>query len=47
MIVSLIIPLAELSFAHEDVRVMTNETPFDHPTEENIVSCPCEVSLLP
>jgi hypothetical protein len=41
MTISLIVPLDNLNFAHDDVRVMTDNNPWDHPTEENIVSRPC------
>ena len=39
-------PPANLGFAHDDVRVMTNESPWDCPTEANIVSRPGDMSLL-
>ncbi len=49
-IISLIIPLADLRFAANDIRLMTDEIvtpPRNRPTKENIVSHPCETSLLP
>ena len=36
-----IVSLANLNFAHDDVRVMTDDKPWDHPTEEKIVSHSC------
>ncbi len=44
---TLTVPLANLGFEHDDVRVMTDETPWDLPTAENIVRRPCEMSFLP
>jgi len=39
---SLILPVGDLGFAHEDVRIMTDKSsPWDLPTKHNIVS-PCE-----
>jgi hypothetical protein len=46
---SLIGPLANLRFAASDIRLMTDETrtpSWNHPTKDNIVSHPCEMSLL-
>ena len=40
----LIVPLD--SFELDDIRLMTDNTPWDPPTKDNIVSCPCEMSLL-
>ena len=39
-------PLANLGFAHEDIRIMTDERhPWNPPTKENIVSHPiCDVA---
>jgi hypothetical protein len=45
-IISLIVPPDHLGFAHNDVRVMTDENPSDLPTKENIVSCLHELLLL-
>jgi hypothetical protein len=42
----LIVPLANLGFKHDDVRVITDENPWDLPTAENIVRCPFEMSLV-
>jgi len=43
----LIHPLANLGFAHEDIRIVTDEGhPWNPPTKENIVSPPYEMSLL-
>jgi hypothetical protein len=50
VIISLIVPLVGLGFAHHNVHVMTDgvdETPWDLPTKENIVSHSCQMSLLP
>lgn len=39
-------PLANLGFAHEDIRIMTDEGhPWNPPTKENIVSPPYEMLL--
>jgi hypothetical protein len=46
VIIFLIVPLANLGFARDDIRVMTDENPWDLPTKENIVSRLCEMSLL-
>ena len=46
MRIPLIVPLANLGFAHGDVRVMTDESPWDRPTAENIVRCPFEMSFV-
>jgi hypothetical protein len=43
----LIAPVANLGFAHEDVRVITDKNPWDRPTAENIVRRPCEMSFVP
>jgi hypothetical protein len=42
----LIVPLANLGFRHDDVRVITGETPWDLPTAENIVRRPFEMSFV-
>ena len=41
--------LANLGFQRDDVRVITDENPWDLPTAENIVRslrCPCEMSFV-
>jgi hypothetical protein len=43
----IILPLAKLDFAREDIRIMTDETSENPPTKENIVSIPCEMLFLP
>ena len=45
VIISLIVPLANLGFARGDIHIMTdgidnNSSPWDLPTKENIVSHP-------
>ena len=42
----LIIPLDKLDFKLDNIRLMTDKTPRDLPTKDNIVSCLCETSLL-
>jgi hypothetical protein len=42
----LIVPLAYLGFERDDVRVITDENPWDLPTAENIVRRPCEMSFV-
>jgi hypothetical protein len=42
----LIIPLDKFDFKHDDIRLMTDNSPRDLPTKDNIVSCPYEMSLL-
>jgi hypothetical protein len=42
----LIVPLDNLGFEHDDVRVITDEHPWDLPTAENIVRRPCEMSFV-
>ena len=42
----LIVPLANLGFEHDDVRVITDENPWDLPTTENIVRRSCEMSFV-
>jgi len=37
----LIFLLANLGFAHDDIRIMTDESPWNLPTKENIVSPAC------
>jgi hypothetical protein len=49
VILSLIVPLADLDFAASDIRLMTDETrtpSCNYPTKVNIVSHPCFMSLL-
>ena len=48
MITSLIVPLDNLDFARDKVRIMTDEdeNPQNLPTKDNIVRRPCEVLLL-
>jgi hypothetical protein len=43
---SLIVPLANLGFAYDDVRIITDLSPWDPPTKENIVSRLYKMSLL-
>ena len=40
------VPLVTLGFAPDDVRVITDENPWNLPTKENIVSLLCEMSFL-
>jgi hypothetical protein len=49
VIISLIVPAADLRFAPHDVRLMTDdvENPRDLPTKDNIVRRPFGMSLLP
>ena len=47
VIISFIVPLVNLGFARDNIYVMTDETPWDLPTKENIVSHSCQMSLLP
>lgn len=42
----LIVSLANLGFEHDDVRVITDENPWDHPTVDNIVCRSCEMSFV-
>jgi hypothetical protein len=42
----LIVPLANLGFEHDDVRVITDENPWDLPTAENIVRRLFETSFV-
>lgn len=42
----LIVPLANLGFNRDDVRVITDGNPWDLPTAENIVRHPCEMSIV-
>jgi hypothetical protein len=42
----LIVPLANLGFEHDDVRVITDENRWDLPTADNIVRRPCEMSFV-
>jgi hypothetical protein len=42
----LIVPLANLGFERDDVRVITDENPWDLPTAENIVRRPCEMPFV-
>ena len=42
----LIFSLVSLGFEHDDVRVITDENPWDLPTAENIVRRPCEMSFV-
>ena len=42
----LIFSLANLGFQRDDVRVMTDENPWDLPTAENIVRRRCEMSFV-
>jgi len=43
----LIVLLENLGFERDDVRVITDENPWDLPTAENIVRRPCEMSFVP
>ena len=43
----LIVPVDNLGFKRDDVRVITDENPWDLPTAENIVGRPCERSFVP
>jgi hypothetical protein len=45
-VIFLMVPLDKLGFKLDDIRLMTDKTPWDLPTKDNIVSCPCEMSLL-
>ena len=42
----LIVRLAKLGFEHDDVRLITDENPWDLPTAENIVRRPCGMSFV-
>lgn len=42
----LIVPLDEFGFKLAEIRLMTDNIPWDPPTKDNIVSCPYEMSLL-
>jgi hypothetical protein len=42
----LIVPLDNLGFEHDDVRVITDENPWDLPTAENIVRRLYEMSFV-
>ena len=42
----LIVPPANFGFEHDDVRVITDENPWDLPTAENIVRRPHELSFV-
>jgi hypothetical protein len=42
----LIVPLANLGFEHDDVRVITDENPWDLPTANNIVRRPYAMSFV-
>ena len=46
VIMSLTIPLDQYGYKRDDIRLMTDDTPWDLPTKENIVSRSCEMSLL-
>jgi hypothetical protein len=39
----IVLPKDELGFARDDVSIMTDETPWNLPTKDNIVSPPCEI----
>jgi hypothetical protein len=43
----IVLPLAKLDFAGEDIHIMTDEILENLPTKENIVSPPCEMLILP
>jgi hypothetical protein len=42
----LIVPLANLRFEHDDIRVITDEHPWDLPTAENIVRRRYQMSFV-
>jgi hypothetical protein len=43
---TLIVSLDYLGFKRDDIRVITDEQPWDLPTAENIVRRPCEMLIV-